>query len=132
MVWYPDVLTSDGHLPHSGEQLDESSVGVGKSDNDGGDGNIMSLSVDQGKNEGGEGESAETERSRVGEFAEALLVGSGLESSSESGHHNGLLAVKGGSIEGGGGSIVVLGSGGNTRLEVGALLGVVGRRHLDY
>lgn len=63
---------ADGHLPHAGEELDETAVAVGESDDEVGSGDVVGADVDEGEDEGGEGEGTETEGSWVGDL---LLLG---------------------------------------------------------
>lgn len=63
-----------GNLPHTGEELDETTVSEGDSDDDVGLSDTASSQVDQGQDEGGESEGGETERSRVGEVVLWCLV----------------------------------------------------------
>lgn len=56
---------ADGHLPHAGEKLDQTAVAKGSADDDVGRHGASHTDIDEGEQEGGEGESRETERGRV-------------------------------------------------------------------
>ena len=72
------------NLPHTSQQLDETTVTESESDDNVGRGDTASVHVDGAQNEGGEGESAQAERSRVGELAFLDgLVQTGLELTTE-------------------------------------------------
>jgi len=57
------------HVPHAGQQLDETTITVGKGYDNVGAVKTTCLDVDQGQNEGGEGEGRQTQGCRVGELA---------------------------------------------------------------
>lgn len=77
---------ADGHLPHAGEQLDETAVGKGRADDDVGGGGAACAQVDESQQEGGQGESAEAQRGRVGDAAVLeLLEQTGLQFTAKGG-----------------------------------------------
>lgn len=125
-------LTSDSHLPHSRQQLDETTVGVSGANHNGRARDAAGAGIDQTQDEGRESESAETEGSRVGELPEARLVGCGLEGTPPSGKHGGLLSIEGSTVGNTIGNIcVVVGNVSGrrvARLNID-LLGVCVRRH---
>lgn len=61
---------TNSHLPHTGKKLNETTVCVGGADHDTWYTDASALYIDHAENEGGEGETAETERSWIGEFPE--------------------------------------------------------------
>lgn len=71
-------------IPHASEKLDKTTVSEGEGNGNVGSGDTASLQVDARQDKGGEGESTETERGRVGELA-ALdgPVETGLELTTE-------------------------------------------------
>lgn len=71
------------HIPHAGEQLNETSIPVGKSNNETRRANAFCVDVDQRQDESRESESTETERSRVGELAVRWAVETRLEITTE-------------------------------------------------
>lgn len=124
-----EKLTANSHLPHTSQKLDQTTVRVRTADHNAGNRNIAGRHVDQGKDEGRQGEGGQSERSRVGKLAEAGLVRTGLEGTSPGGHQDGLLPVQGeavladrvailsdgegggvnvGAVDGGGGRVVVV------------------------
>lgn len=66
-------------IRRSATNLDESSVSKGQSDHDRRRSNIEGLEVDEGKDEGGEGESAETERGFKTDSELAIAQGASTE-----------------------------------------------------
>lgn len=74
------------YIPHAGKQLNDTTVGKGRPDDDVGLGDVTGAHVDAAQHEGGEGEGAEAQRGRVGKLA--VLDGAvqaGLEFTSEGG-----------------------------------------------
>lgn len=75
---------TDSHFPHAGKQLNETTITESQSDDNVGSGDVASTHVDTAQHERGEGESTQTQRSRVGKLALLnRLVQTGLELSSE-------------------------------------------------
>lgn len=71
---------ADDHLPHTSEELDQTAICEGSTDNNVGLSHATGLQVDEGEDKGGQGEGGETEGRGVGELA--LLggaIGTGLE-----------------------------------------------------
>lgn len=101
-------LTSNSHLPHAGQQLDETTVGVSQTDHNGGGRDAAGSGIDQTQDKGGESEGAETQGSRIGELSEAGLVGRTLEGTARGGEHGGLLSIDGGTV--GGTAAVLIGN----------------------
>lgn len=60
---------ADSHLPHTSQKLDETTVTKSERKRDVGGGDAAGVHVDGGEDKGSEGESAETQRSRIGELA---------------------------------------------------------------
>ena len=60
---------ANGHLPHTGEKLDKTTVGESGTNDERWGGDTASSQVDEGEDEGGQGESGETKRSWVGKLA---------------------------------------------------------------
>ena len=58
-----------GNIPHASKQLDETTVTESKTDDNVGLGDVTSAHVDSRKDESGQGESRQAQRSRVGELA---------------------------------------------------------------
>jgi hypothetical protein len=83
---------ASGYVPHASKKLNKTTVSEGEGNDNVGGCNAPSPQVDGRQNKGGEGESTETERSRVGELA-ALdgPVETGLELTTE-GRESGILA----------------------------------------
>lgn len=71
------------YLPHTSQQLDETTVAESSANNDVRVLKAAGSQVDAGQDESGQGESAETERSRVGELGGRRLVKTGLEVTTE-------------------------------------------------
>lgn len=63
---------ADGHLPHAGEELDETAVAVGERDDQVGLGDVEGADVDAREYKGGEGKGAETERGGVGDWRKGM------------------------------------------------------------
>lgn len=82
------------NIPHASQKLDETAVSESSANNDVRLRETASSQVDERQDESGQGESAETERSRVGELA-ALggLVETGLEFTTEGGKTDGVPSV---------------------------------------
>lgn len=76
----------DGHFPHTGQQLDETTVEHGEPDDDGVVGDTHGLCVNQGEDEGGGGEGAQPQRSRVGELVHRRSGQTWVQSTTECGH----------------------------------------------
>jgi hypothetical protein len=73
------------YIPHSCEQLDETSIPKGKGNDNVGLCNTSGTNIDQGEDKSSQGESTETEGSRIGEFSfGGGLVETGLKLSTES------------------------------------------------
>lgn len=71
--------------PHASEKLNKTTVTESQGDDDVGGMDTSSSQVDQAEDEGGQGEGAQTQRSRVGEFAAFnRLVETRLEFTTES------------------------------------------------
>jgi hypothetical protein len=66
------------HFPHTSKKLNQSTVTVSQPDNNGWSRDSAGLQVEERKNESGQGEGGKTERSWVGELAEAWLIGRNL------------------------------------------------------
>ncbi len=62
-------MSESANIPHARKQLHQSAVTIGQRNHDIGFGQVTSADVDQGQDEGGEGESAQTQRSWVGELS---------------------------------------------------------------
>lgn len=60
---------TNSHFPHAGKKLDKTTVGESSTDDERRLGDTTSAQVDERENKSGKGESAQTERSRVGELA---------------------------------------------------------------
>jgi hypothetical protein len=74
----------DHHIPHASKKLDETTVAESRRNDNVWLGDAACADVDEREDKGGEGESAETERSWVGKLATCgWLVETGLELSSE-------------------------------------------------
>jgi hypothetical protein len=141
---------SDSHFPHTSEQLDETTITESETDDDVGSGETASAHVDGAQDESGERESAQAERSRVGELAvHHGLVQTGLELTPEWAKASVLVDVSQRPIaeaSSGASNFVLLGrhlrmdgnsivsgrgSGGADVLLKDAVVGGFGRRHVD-
>ena len=72
------------YVPHAGEELNKTTIGESNTDDNVGDVQVTGVKVDAREDEGSEGESAETQRSRVGELAFLdWAVETGLEFTTE-------------------------------------------------
>ena len=83
------------YIPHAGQQLHQTAISKGKGDNDVGFEHISGLDVDEGQDEGGQGEGTQPQRGRIGNLA----VGGGfvqtrLELSSKGGEPCRLASVE--------------------------------------
>lgn len=75
---------TDGHLPHTSEKLDQTTIAECDGNDDVWFGDTSSLEVDEGEDEGGQRESGETKRSWVGKLAlSGWLVKTWLEFTTE-------------------------------------------------
>ena len=73
------------YVPHASQQLNKTTVSERDGNDDVRGSDTSSAHVDQTEHEGGEGESAETQRCRIGEFPLGnRLVSTGLEFTTES------------------------------------------------
>lgn len=82
------------HIPHACEQLNESTISKSEGNDEVRRSNATGLEVDQGEHEGGEGESRQAQRSRVGELPLGDgLVETGLEFTTEGRKACGLAGV---------------------------------------
>lgn len=57
------------YVPHAGKELNKTTIGESNTNDNVGDVQATGVKVDAGQDEGSKGESAETQRSRVGELA---------------------------------------------------------------
>ena len=72
------------HVPHAGKELNKATIAKSKCDNDVGGCETASTDVDQAEDEGCQGESGETKRCGIGEFATLdTLVETGLKFTAE-------------------------------------------------
>lgn len=76
---------ADSHLPHTGKQLDETTVAVGEGDDDVRLSNVARTHVNQRQHESGERESGQPKGRRIGKVALGSTVKTRLELSSEGG-----------------------------------------------
>ena len=79
-----ELIRGRNHIPHASQELDEAAISKGQAGDDVGLGHTASLEVDEGQNEGRQGEGGKTERCRVGKLAvRDGLVQAGLEFTTE-------------------------------------------------
>lgn len=83
---YEGLLTSNSHLPHPREQLNQPTVRIRRSDYDRRHRDTTSIRIDQTQNKRRQGKRTEAQRRRVPELAEAGLVRCGLEGTTERRH----------------------------------------------
>ena len=84
----------DLYVPHAGKELDKTTIGESSTNNDTWRSDTTSAQVDERKNKGSKGESAQTERSWVGKLAVGDgLVGTWLKFTTKGWQTNGAIAV---------------------------------------